>query len=77
MLVSLTEFSHWFDEVLRQIRDKYQIWGLAGAWKLLGLKLQGGGASNCGLGCLSCIGVMGISLDDNVNLLMYGPSKSW
>jgi hypothetical protein len=41
MLASLTEFSHWFDEVLRQIRDEYQIWGLAGAWKLLGLKLQG------------------------------------
>jgi hypothetical protein len=64
------------DEVLRQIRDEYQIWGLAGAKKLLDLKLQGGGAYDCGLGCLSCIGVMGNSLDDHVNLLMYGPGKS-
>jgi hypothetical protein len=34
------------DEVLKQIRDEYQIWGLAGAKKLLDLKLQGGATSN-------------------------------
>jgi hypothetical protein len=48
MLVSLSEFSHRLvDELLRQFRDEYQLWGLAGAKKLLDLKLQGiYGASN-------------------------------
>jgi hypothetical protein len=65
--------------MLRQFRDEYQLWGLTGAKKLLDLKLQGiYDASNWGLGCLSrCISVMGNSLDDDVNLLMYGRGMSW
>jgi hypothetical protein len=42
MLVSLTAFfNRLVDEMLRQFRDEYQLWGLTGAKKLLDLKLQG------------------------------------
>jgi hypothetical protein len=46
MLVSLMELSHRLIEVLRQCRDEYQVWGLAGAKRLQDLKLHGIGASN-------------------------------
>ena len=34
------------NEVLRQFRDEYKLWCLAGAKKLLALRLDGGGTSS-------------------------------